>query len=85
VIPSPPESRNARVRSEGRLRPVVSLRMEPKTLAALDDIALARPWGWDKRPWPRTMLIEEAIREYVAKHSADAKRGHAMRSEGRAS
>lgn len=63
-----PSSKNAAVRKEGRLRPVVSIRLEPKTLNALDDIALARPYGWDKRPWPRTMLIEEALREYIAAH-----------------
>lgn len=60
-------TRNQMDRIKGR-RPVVSIRLEPKMLDALDRVARSRPYGWAKEPTPRSMLIEEALNEWATKH-----------------
>lgn len=55
-------------RDSGRRRPVVSIRLDPAMLEALDRVAKSRPYGWMKEATPRSMLIEEALTEWLKKH-----------------
>lgn len=57
-------------------RSVVSVRMSPRMLEALGRIAQARPYGWQRVPTPRTMLIEEALTEYAGKHDEEFRAWH---------
>lgn len=43
------------------------IRLEPRMLDALDRVSAARPYSWRERT-PRSMLIEEALREWAVKH-----------------
>jgi hypothetical protein len=68
---APPTTHNDVARAQGH-RIVISVRLLPKTVDALDAIAREHSWGPRSR---RTHYIELAIDRFIANHRATQKAG----------